>query len=37
MREIRGAIVDAAALTSNPEYEQTRAEVRQRDEVPVWL
>ena len=37
VREIRAAIVDAAALTCNPEYEQARAEVRQRDEVPVWL
>ena len=37
VREIRRAMVSAAALTDRPEYSQTRAEVRERPEVRVWL
>lgn len=36
VREIERALVDAASLTDDPEYEQTRAEVRSR-RVQVWL
>lgn len=36
VREIERALVDAAALTDDPEYVQTRAEVRQRRRR-VWL
>ena len=36
VREIQSALVDAAALTDDPEYGQTRAEVRSR-EVRLWL
>ena len=38
VREIRRAMVGAAALTDDPEYEQTRAELRgRRSGVRVWL
>ena len=38
VREIERAFVDAAALTSVPEYEQTRAELRAaRPRVAAWL
>lgn len=38
VREIRRALVSAAALTDRPEYEQAAAEVRTAvDRVPVWL
>jgi hypothetical protein len=37
VREIRRAMVSAAALTDRPEYEQTAAELRERSEVRVWL
>ena len=38
VREIRRAMVGAAALTDDPEYEQTQAELRQRGRgVRVWL
>ena len=36
VREIERALVDAAALTDDPEYGQTGAEIRSR-RVPVWL
>ena len=38
IREIQRAFVDAAALTTRPEYEQTMAEVRQRGRrARLWL
>lgn len=37
VREIQRAMVSAAALTDSPEYQQARAELRDRDEVRVWL
>ncbi len=37
VREIELALLDAAALTDKPEYEQTRAELRERQQVRVWL
>ena len=38
VREIRRAMVGAAALTDDPEYEQTQAELRQRGKrARVWL
>ena len=37
VREIRRAMVSAAALTDRPEYSQTSAELRERPEVRVWL
>lgn len=37
VREIERALVDAAALTREPEYSQTSAEVRRRARVRVWL
>ena len=37
VREIRRAMVGAAALTDDPEYEQTRAELRERKRARVWL
>ena len=37
VREIRRAMVSAAALTDDPEYGQTRAEVRKRRGPRVWL
>ena len=36
-REILRALVDGAALTDDPEYHQTRAEVRRRRRAQVWL
>ena len=36
VREIRRAMVSAAALTDRPEYVQARAEVRQRKERRWW-
>ena len=37
VREIEAALVDAAALTDDPEYAQARAEVRERRPVRLWL
>ena len=41
VREILRALVDAAALVSNPEYDTTAAEVRERRRkgrrTPIWL
>ena len=37
VREIRRAMVSAAALTDRPDYCQTSAEVRERREARVWL
>ena len=37
VREIRGALIDAAAVVGEPAYEQAAVEVRQREEEPVWL
>lgn len=37
VREIRRALVDAAALVSRPEYEQGRAELRGRRSRTRWL
>ena len=37
VREVRSAIVDAAALVPMGSYDQARAEVRQRREVRLWL
>ena len=37
IREIQSALVDAAALTDDPEYGQTRAEVRKAQRRRVWL
>ena len=37
VREVRAAIVDAAALVPSGAYDQARAELRQRREVRVWL
>ncbi len=37
VREVLHALVDAAALTSSPEYDTTTAEVRKRREVRLWL
>ena len=37
VREIRRAMVDAAALTDRPEYDQGRAELRQKRRRAVWL
>ena len=37
VREIRRALITGAALTNDPEYEQTAAEVRTRKARRVWL
>ena len=37
VREITAAYVDAAIVTSNPEYSQTSAELRTKREIPTWL
>ena len=37
IREIQSALLTAAALTDDPEYGQTAAEVRTRKAVRVWL
>lgn len=37
VREVESAYVDGAALTDDPEYVQTRAEVRDRSPRRVWL
>ena len=37
VREVLRALVDGASLTSDPEYQQTAAEVRNRRRRRVWL
>ena len=37
VREVRAALVDAAALVPMGAYDQARAELRQRREVRLWL
>ena len=37
VREIQAAFVDAAIVTSNPEYSQTAAELRTKREIVTWL
>ena len=37
VREIERALIDGAALTSDPEYKQTAAEVRNKRARRVWL
>ena len=37
IREIRGALVDAAAVVATPAYDQARVEVRSRSHRRVWL
>ena len=37
VREITRAFVDGAALTDDPEYTQTKAEVRTRRRPPLWV
>ena len=37
VREIERAFCDAAALTADPEYEQTQAELRSKNRRRVWL
>ena len=37
IREITSALATGAIVTANPEYDTTAAEVREADEVPLWL
>ena len=37
VREVRGALVDAAAVVASPAYTQARVEVRKRKARRVWL
>ena len=37
VREVRGALVDAAAVVESPAYEQARAEIRSKGRRRVWL
>lgn len=37
VREVRGALIDAAAIVKEPAYTQARVEVRQRGRTRFWL
>ena len=37
VREVLRALVTGATVTDRPEYDTTRAEVRERTEAPLWL